>query len=320
MNIVIEDLKTNGWSVVADVLTPQEVHEYTNVFWEDFEQVLGRKRNDPELTRTACWISTLHGIIEHYGIGHSRFMWKVRCNQKVQRIFRGLWGITEQERLITSFNGCCIIRPIEGSRRAHFNPKRTWLHTDQTPNTTNNHNMPSPFWSHGVKAIQGSVNLMDSDEDDACFYVLTGSHRYHARFFRAHANEFKKPTRDFFIMKPQHIAWFEQRGCQRLAITVRAGDMTLWDSRLVHCGKLADEHRSNPQRWRLTAFVCMMPRKLVQQKVLTRRQIIAANARTTCHWPNQPRVFPKKPRENRIGEIPYKEFKPYTDENTIQLI
>lgn len=314
---MIGELKRRGWVVVEHVLDPEEVTDAINDFWTWAETILGRSRYDKTLARTRLWFVSLHGIIKNYAVGQSPMMWKLRLNSRVQDLFRVVWGVDDDTRMITSFDGCSVVRPPEGTRRATFRPSaKPWFHVDQTPATSANAKLAST--SFGAKAIQGAVNLFDSDADDACFYVLDGSHLLHARFFREHAHE--RPSGDFFMLSNEHIQWYEAQGCERVAVAVTAGSVTLWDSRLVHCSKLPSPGRAHPERWRLTAFICMMPRKLCTAKTLARRCKIALDNRTTCHWPNQPRVNARKPRETHMGELGYIELPPHLTAECMELV
>lgn len=310
----------NGWVVLDCVLDVEEVEESINDFWEWAECILGRDRASAEIMRTRFWFATTHGIIKHYNIGQSAFMWNLRKKPAVQEIFRAIWDVDASADLVTSFDGCSVVRPPEGSQRLTFSDARKpWFHVDQTPATTANTALASTRW--GAKAIQGAINLMDSDEDDACFYILDKSHRLHGDFFHAHAHEWDKtPTGDFFMLTEEHIAWYEARGCKRMAVPVCAGSMTLWDSRLVHCSKPPSKNRSNPHRWRLTAFVCMMPRSCIPRSVQEKRRAIATDNRTTCHWPNQPRVNARRPRDIHIGDAGYRELEGALDSECMKLV
>lgn len=292
------DLKENGWAVVADVLTKEEVKEAVRLF-VDWKAATIKKEE---------WFSAMHGIIKHYGVGHSAMMWYVRSLPAVQAVFQEAWA-SEGKKMVSSFDGMCVIRPPEGSRRAVFNPDNIWLHVDQTPNTSANAKLPYTSW--GAKCIQGAVNLTKSDEDDGCFYLLDGSHKFHEEFFRVH--DLGKATGDFFMMTKEHIAWYEAKGCRRKAVAVSRGSMTLWDSRLVHCGKLPDRGRQHPNRWRLVAFVSMVPRAFCNATVRAKRKRNAQDNRTTSHWPHTPRVNSKKPRESHLRGMPYREVENHVD-------
>lgn len=307
-------LKTRGYVVVDDVLSTSDCMHAKELFFSWMEEVLGIPRDDDRLLQTPNWFANIHGIIKHYGAGQTAFMWYLRSHPHVQRIFRKIWALDDDATMVTSFDGMSVVRPPENSRRATFHPAKTWLHVDQTPETSAN-TQPTTQW--GAKCIQGAVNIMDSTEHDACLYVLENSHLLHKKFFKHHAHEWKTtPKGDFFMLSPAHIAWYEQHGCTRVAVPVKHGSMTLWDSRLVHCGKAPSPNR-HTARWRLTAFVCMVPSHFCTPNVKKRRQKAVQDNRTTCHWPHKPRVNAKKPRETHIKNIPYKELDPQDVDHTL---
>jgi len=301
--------------VEAEVLTESDIGCAVDDFWTWAESILGYSRENPVLLETTNWFFSLHGIIKHYGVGQSRMMWNLRLNERVQSLFRRVW--CEKGALITSFDGCSVVRPPEGSRRQTFNPSRKpWFHVDQTPRREKA-GVAAPTTSWGAGAIQGAVNLYASSADDACFYILDGSHLLHAKFF---AETGVDARGDFFMLSEEHIAWYEAQGCRRMAIPVSAGSVTLWDSRLVHCSKPPDAARANTSRWRLTAFVCMMPRRFAGQKVLERRVAAVRNNRTTCHWPIKPRLNVQRPRATHMQGRPYRELEPYVDDSIFSLV
>jgi len=239
-------LKTNGWTVVNGVLSEDQVRTSRRDFGE--------------------W---LHGNDGASSLGHSKMMWKLRLHPGVQALFRFIWSCDATESLITSFDGCHVSRG-------------TFFHVDAISSSTRK--LPSTSW--GAKNVKGAVNLYDSDVDDACLYILKGSHVYYDEFFRVHEHEWAQQSRgECFRLTQAHIRWFELKGCIRTPVHVTAGSVTLWDSRVVYC--------THPER-RLTAFLCMMPRRLCSASVLKRRKKLALENRTTGNWPNRPRVKPIK--------------------------
>lgn len=303
----MNQLASQGWCVVEDVLPEADVLHARDIFWKWAERILGMERTDPRLMETRNWFTALHGILKHYGVGQSEFMWYLRGHDNVQKIFSHIWKTRD---LLSSMDGLCVVRPPENSRRLKFQESRTWLHTDQTPDTSANAKLPSTKW--GAKCIQGAVNLFPSDEDDAGFYILDGSHNFHSEFFRVFREEWENvPRGDFFILKPHHIEWFEGKGCRRMSVAVPSGSMTLWDSRLIHCGKPPSASRQHPSRWRLTAFICMTPASVCDPKVGAKRKKWVYENRTTSHWPTKPKLNAKRPRISHVGNIPYREEEPF---------
>lgn len=78
------DLKTQGWAVVPDVLSPLECQEYVDGVWTWLESLeTGVKRNDPTTWGDDRWPSSFRGIINTLEVSHQDFVWRVRQNPKI---------------------------------------------------------------------------------------------------------------------------------------------------------------------------------------------------------------------------------------------
>lgn len=141
------DLQQNGYAIVQNVLSPEEVETAKSMF-HSWRQKTVPNFNPP------------HGIYKYHEVGHQQHAWYIRTNPKVQSVFKSIWDTDE---LITSFDGSCYIAP-ECSRK-----DKHWIHTDQAPD------------SIGLKCIQGFVSLTDNKE--RTFVVYEKSHLYHHSYF-----------------------------------------------------------------------------------------------------------------------------------------
>lgn len=78
----IEELKSKGYTVVKNIINEIEIEEYE----KEFNNWLNSNLD----------IYDLHDVIEGYGIfkfynvGHQRFAWLLRINQKIQEVFNPL--------------------------------------------------------------------------------------------------------------------------------------------------------------------------------------------------------------------------------------
>src|SRR6185369_3633011 len=112
------------------------------------------------------------GVISHPAthVGHSRLLWTLRGNTRIQQAFRRVWNMKDGDKLISSFDGLGVFRP---PNQATWFDKKTsgqWWHFDQ-----------NGYREKARACIQGLVNLVDNTEADAPgFCVLPGSH--HAIF------------------------------------------------------------------------------------------------------------------------------------------
>jgi hypothetical protein len=62
------------------------------------------------------------------------------------------------------------------------------------------------------------------------------------------------------------MEWYAARGATKRKVCAKAGDLILWDSRVVHWNE-----DPTGSRTRLAAYVCYCPRRLVAEDVLSRR-------------------------------------------------
>lgn len=125
----IEHLNEQGYAVFSDILTSEEIISNIDLFWEYLEHLSTpyEIRRDDTKTWDIAWPGLTHvGIMPDDGIGHSQFMWSIRGNPNVKKIFSYIWKTSE---LLVSFDAA-------GSfRNWHINPKwktiSGWYHCDQ---------------------------------------------------------------------------------------------------------------------------------------------------------------------------------------------
>jgi hypothetical protein len=125
----IEHLNENGYAVFSNVLSPDEITSNIDLLWKHFESLLPpyRIKRDDAKTWDNAWPGSPHvGIISDDGFGQSQFMWSVRGNPNVKKIFAQIWQTPE---LLVSFDAAGCFRDW------HLNPtwKTTsgWYHCDQ---------------------------------------------------------------------------------------------------------------------------------------------------------------------------------------------
>jgi hypothetical protein len=73
--------------------------------------------------------STDIGLINDYGIGQSEFLWYIRGNQNVKKVFSSIWNSDE---LFTSFDGAGCYRNWHLNET--WKTKSGWYHCDQVNN------------------------------------------------------------------------------------------------------------------------------------------------------------------------------------------
>lgn len=110
LDSIKEELNHNGYSIIPNIITSDEITEYKDEFYKWHNSNIGT------------------GILSHYQVGHQRFAWLLRINKKVRHIFNYLWNT---DQLVTGFDGCCYIK------KEATNADHNWTHIDQTSNSDN---------------------------------------------------------------------------------------------------------------------------------------------------------------------------------------
>ncbi|CAJ1429042.1 unnamed protein product [Effrenium voratum] len=213
----LKHLRDEGYVVFREALGPEEVEHATDLFWKYMGLSTQGKvcREDPLSWQSPNWPGQCYnGLINSGGVGQSEFMWYVRTRQRVLEAFASLWQV-EPADLLASFDGCCAFRPDARSRT-----RGGWFHTDQNGLTTG-----SDF-----ACAQGLVSLTHSDACTGGFAVIPRSHKHHAKIFERWPLEREN---DFFVL-PRSDEMLKAPWEPHL-VQMRAGDLVLWDSRLIHC-------------------------------------------------------------------------------------
>eukprot|EP01119_Soliformovum_irregulare_P013448 TRINITY_DN3574_c1_g2_i1.p1 TRINITY_DN3574_c1_g2~~TRINITY_DN3574_c1_g2_i1.p1 ORF type:complete len:242 (+),score=67.02 TRINITY_DN3574_c1_g2_i1:111-836(+) len=200
--------KEKGWAIVPGVIPEQRCEEYESRFWDWIEHwKSGIDRNDPETWEKAKWPASVHGIFQHYGIGHQQFLWDARCEPAIIDIFSTIWDTKE---LLVSFDGANLSRP--STFKVNEKP---WPHVDQTPD------------QDGFQCVQGFLNLKKCGPQDGGLTIHEGSHRQFRSFFKEKkdAQNIKK----WYRHTCDDMKFFEK--CPPIKIDCDAGDFVIWDSR-----------------------------------------------------------------------------------------
>lgn len=210
-------------------------------------------------------------MINNCGIGQSDFMWSIRSNRNVKRVFSQIWNTNE---LLVSFDGCGIFR------NWHYNPKwKTaggWYHVDQ-----------NPVVKPDRCCVQGFVSLTNQNEKTGGLIVVPNSH---LRF--AELNDLARRSSDFIMVPYKHQILNGGKAIAKL-VQCQAGDLVLWDSRLVHWNAPAfvteEPNESQPVDFlRIAAYVSMSPTAFVQGHSINEfrkmRKSIVENNVTLTHW------------------------------------
>ena len=254
--------------VVVQALSPAEVVEAENVFWEE-AGTMGWYREVPQSWAAKDKFETMAGRSDcgHIkGWDHSAFLWHLRKSSGVQRTYANVCArLTEtpkeDQRLLASFNSINIFRP-HGLNPAWRTTSSPWFHIDN----------PKPDPGMPLKqqrvVFPGVVNLMDVSPDTGGFCCIPKSHLQFGVLDRD-AGEYLDVARytNFIDSEPNQLAGNKSYTQPVLICTGgRRGTLLLWDPRLVHCStaSLTPSERNpracRPELLRLAAWVSMCPR------------------------------------------------------------
>lgn len=282
------DLEENGVAVVSGVLNTQECTEMLSGAWDFLEKITEKfpeddrlDRNNPKTWRSYKHLFPSHNqLLQHYGVGHADFVWKVRENPKVISVFEEVWGTKD---LLVSFDGASVCLKPEVTNLGWSRNGSHWLHTDQA------------FTKLGFECVQSWVTACDVEDGDATLLAIPGSHKFHHEFaerfgLKNHKDDWYKLANekqvDFFV---------KEKGLTPVRVMCKAGDMVLWDSRTIHAGCNPVKGRPSP-KLRCVAYLCYTPRSLATPKDLEKKRKAYKEGRTTSHWPHKPKLFGKRPR------------------------
>lgn len=254
---LITTINRQGYVIVPSVLTANQVAEV----WDEFNHYrtfISQKTPPP------------HGVHQFEEAGNQRHAWLVRTNPAVQSAFKTLLNT---DKLIVSFDGYNYIRKSDTRKDI------SWVHTDQSP-------AKSYF-----ACYQGLVSLTDNSE--RTFVVYEGSHLDHKDYFQR--RNFTKDTKHF--NRDWHKidqAYLSANQSKRKALTVKAGDLVIWDSQTFHCNQYGKPNSEE----RFVQYVSYQPRdhKDNTEANQRKRRKYFDTRRTTTHWSAPIRVNGLQPQ------------------------
>lgn len=245
---VRQELEHNGFSSIP-VLSNLESDYYANQLWDWLAGFgTGIKKDDPTTWTNANWPHNSHGLIQHFNSGQSKAVWEVRAKESIMDVFAKLWDC-EKRDLLVSFDGINVARPVKALKHPSKKKgkKPGWEHLDQSSE------------SNDLEYYQGCVSLTHTT-GGLRFYG--GSHKHHAKFMKTQTTGTIKPG--WYKLNEDEKSWYLKRsGVSSDFVQSKAGQLTLWDSRTVHCGELPTTG-STP---RMCIYVSYVPRDHFLRKI-----------------------------------------------------
>lgn len=258
----------NGYAVVPRVISPEKAAEYQQAALDWLKSF-----NNPQLdysdssTWTASNLPHMHpaNLFMHYGVAHEKFIWDIRQEQRIIDVFSELWNTDD---LLVSFDALNITLP----NRPGHEPRKPWPHVDQSP------------FRRGLHCVQGIANLSKSGPEDGGLTVYPGSHKAVESFFDEQTDRSKWERNDFFKFAEGQVSWFRDQGFKPHKVTAEAGDLIIWDSRLIHYGA---EPTKASDTIRTVAYVAYAPAKLASPETLEKKKEGLGNWLATTHRPHE---------------------------------
>lgn len=274
-----ETLDKYGVAVIENVLSNEEVERVRKMAWQNISDWSCGKvdGNDSTTWKNLFSFYPKHSMmIQEYGVGHMQWLWEIRQNNNVIKVFESLWGTDD---LLVSFDAFSVHFPPETTKRG-WGKGKLWYHTDASPKR------------EGL-CIQGLVNLFPVNKHDATLSIMEGSHKYHKEFFETFNRDVKGDW--YKLNTDEERNFFLERGCEIRNIEAGEGSLVLWYSTTFHQGKEPDSIREIPNT-RLVSYVCMTPRSMATPAQLNKKRKAFEEIRTTSHWPHRIKLFSLTPQ------------------------
>ena len=147
------------------------------------------------------------------------------------------------------------------------------LHVDQ-----------NPFKKRGLHCVQGMIPFLEVTKDIGGLQLVPRSHVEEVQQQIRQENPLKRMSRDFVKVSDAKY----QPGA--IVVEASAGDLILWDSRVIHGSKVGPSVLEEPKEKglaRCTGLVCMTPRAKARQEVLEKRLKVFRSGSGFTHWPHE---------------------------------
>tara|TARA_B100000795_G_scaffold270042_1_gene262138 strand:- start:5299 stop:6264 length:966 start_codon:yes stop_codon:yes gene_type:complete len=242
-------------------------------------------------------------LLQHWKVGHSELVWKVRQNPKVKQAFSKIWNTDD---LIVSFDGVSIYILDKPTRI-----QNSWFHVDQS------------YTRNNFECIQSWINAYDTNEGDATLVILENSNNFHKEFKEKFDITDKKDW--FKLQNKEQYEFYINNNCLEKKIKCPKGFGVFWDSRTLHYGNPVDKTSPDNFNFRCVVYICMTPRILANQKELDKRKKAFNDLRMISHWPHKVRLLSKYPQTygkkiKNIKDITFDIVSNYISENGLKLI
>lgn len=293
-------IRKNGFVIVSGVLRTDECKEVIDGVWKCMEKITRGElnRNNPSTWGSITEQRNVRDVYRDNGIAHAEFMWKVRQNPNVLRVFSTLLRCRPKE-LLASFDGVSVQTPPEEREKENGKQKQqscqsrttsgwycknSWYHVDSINASTHR--------------LQSWVTARDVNPGDYTLGVFVGSHKSFDDF-RQRFNLVTNAAKIYELRTKEEMDYYETR-YRQIRISCPAGSLVVWDSRLVHSALEPLRNRKNPNH-RTVCFLSYENRHKTSRQILDQRVSLYRNRRaTTTHWADSHSTVPEK---NFLGNL-----------------
>ncbi len=279
-------LEEYGVAIIPNILNHEECENMKVDMWNYLEHITQHfevpiRRDVPESWRSFRELYPKHSMLmQEWGIGQSQLNWNLRQNPKIYEVFAKIWDVRPEE-LLVSFDGASFHFPPETTNLGWYKGNN-WLHCDQS------------YLRPDFECIQSWINGFDTNVGDATLTFYEGSHKYHNEF----RERFQVTDKDDWYKlqnQDQKDFYMIEKGCRQYHIQCPAGSLVLWDSRTIHSGTEPVKGREIPN-FRCVSYLCYIPRSRAKPLDIQKKIKAFEELRTTSHWANRCKLFPKTPR------------------------
>nr|BDT63560.1 MAG: scv136-like protein [Pasiphaea japonica whispovirus] len=268
-------LEKYGFCIVENCLNLKQCQEIINGTWTAMETMTSKIDVPVDRRNIKTWGSikkcaNFRNIYTDNGIAHAEFMWRVRENPKIMKVYADLHGCKEED-LLVSFDGISFQIPPEHPEGRNGWYKHCWYHVDNSFNQQNDRPI----------CYQGQIVARDVNPGDYTIGFLRGSHKSFDEFGQKFG--IKKKVDNFKMQNDEQMKFIEDRH-KPIRVTCKAGSLVLFNNKLFHCGL---EPLKNRQKMNIrnVVFVCYAHRQDATDNIIKRRRKYFRESTSTTHWP-----------------------------------
>lgn len=265
-----ENLKNYGFTIVTNILTPEECSNLKNDTWKVFENLTEFTREKIKREDNNSWselkaFNPEFGINFHCcGVGQSEVMWKVRINEKILKIFSFLWNSVPRD-LLVSFDGFSFAKKQDNNS--------SFYRTEEDLNVNDFHTFQSFLTCENITENFSFFESSNKKEIRKCFNT----------FFKVYEENKNILNNDFIN--------FFRTSCKEVKLKCPKGSLLIWDSRLIYN---LEQSKIND----LCGFyLSYYPRIKVREDVINNRIVAFTTMKTSDFVVKKINLYPDMPEE-----------------------